>query len=126
MLYFASWKVYLIVGICVLGIVFASPNLLPSEQAEALPDWLPHKQISLGLDLQGGSHLLLEVEVDAVVRERLTALVDEARVALRGARVGYRGSVSAATRFPYARPNPVTSSAPASCSPTSIDRLTSR
>ena len=91
MLHFSSWKTYLILGVCLLGVVFAAPNLLPRETADTLPDWLPHKQINLGLDLQGGSHLLLEVEVGAVVRERLTALIDEARVKLRGARIGYKG-----------------------------------
>ncbi len=91
MLHFPAWKTYLILGICLLGVIFAAPNLFSRQQVEALPDWLPHKQINLGLDLQGGSHLLLEVEVGAVVRERLTALVDEARIKLRGARIGYKG-----------------------------------
>ncbi|MFQ5784832.1 MAG: protein translocase subunit SecD [Alphaproteobacteria bacterium] len=91
MLHFASWKIYLILGVCVAGLVLAAPNLLPRETAESIPEWLPHQQINLGLDLQGGSHLLLEVETDAVVRERLTALVDETRVALRKARIGYTG-----------------------------------
>ncbi len=65
------------------------PNLLTREEAEALPSWLPHRQISLGLDLQGGSHLLLEVDTAAVVRERLEALVDSARDELRKARLRY-------------------------------------
>ena len=54
-----------------------------------LPDWLPHDQINLGLDLQGGSHLLLEVDIRAVVEERLETLVDDIRSILR--RIGYRG-----------------------------------
>ncbi|MEE8275221.1 MAG: protein translocase subunit SecD, partial [Alphaproteobacteria bacterium] len=91
MLHFPPWKVYLVLGVCALGLVFAGPNLLSRETAESIPTWLPHKQISLGLDLQGGSHLLLEVEAAAVVKERLTALVDETRVALRKARIGYTG-----------------------------------
>ncbi len=91
MLYFPRWKVYLIIGLCALGLAFAAPNLLTRSQTEAMPVWLPHKQVSLGLDLQGGSHLLLEVEVGAVVRERLTELVDSIRVALRGARIPYTG-----------------------------------
>ncbi len=91
MLYFPRWKVYLIIGLCALGLAFAAPNLLTRSQSEAMPVWLPHKQVSLGLDLQGGSHLLLEVEVGAVVRERLTELVDSIRVALRGARIPYTG-----------------------------------
>jgi len=91
MVYFAKWKIAVVLAICILGLVFAAPNFLSQEQAEALPTWLPHKQISLGLDLQGGSHLLLEVEVAAVVRERLEALVDSVRSELRKARIRYRG-----------------------------------
>jgi len=91
MIYFAKWKIALILGICLLGLVFASPNLLSLQQAEELPDWLPKKQISLGLDLQGGSHLLLEVEVDAVIKEHLEAMVDTMRTELRKARIRYQG-----------------------------------
>jgi preprotein translocase subunit SecD len=91
MLHFSRLKINLILGLCLFGILFAAPNLLDEEMAADLPDWLPHKQISLGLDLQGGSHLLLEVGVETVVRERLLSLVDETRAALRGARIGYSG-----------------------------------
>ena len=91
MIHFAKWKVILVLAICALGLVYASPNFLTSGQAGSLPGWLPNKQISLGLDLQGGSHLLLEVEVEVVVRERLEALVDSVRSALRKERIRYRG-----------------------------------
>ena len=52
---------------------------------------MPHKQINLGLDLQGGSHLLLEVDVQAVIQERLEDLEGEIRTALRAEFVGYTG-----------------------------------
>ena len=55
-----------------------------------MPTWLPHKQISLGLDLQGGSHLLLEVEVAAVISEHLETVVDSVRVEMRKARVRFQ------------------------------------
>ena len=67
MIYFARWKIILIITICCLGIIFVAPNFLSVKQAQSLPSWLPHKQLSLGLDLQGGSHLLLEVKVDSVL-----------------------------------------------------------
>ena len=89
MIYFAKWKVILILGICLLGVVFAAPNFLSAQQAAALPSWMPSKQVSLGLDLQGGSHLLLEVAVDSVLAERLEAVVDTMRTALRKARINY-------------------------------------
>jgi preprotein translocase subunit SecD len=90
MLYFAPWKIALVAILCVLGFAFTIPNFVSEQTAEGLPDWLPHKQVNLGLDLQGGSHLLLEVEAAVVVEERLAALVDSVRPALRGKRIGYR------------------------------------
>ena len=91
MVYFAKWKVILIAVVCGLGVLFAAPNFFDKSTADSLPDWLPHKQISLGLDLQGGSHLLLEVDVNAVIKERLENLVDSVRVELRKERIRYGG-----------------------------------
>ncbi len=91
MVYFDKWKIAAILGVIVLGIVFAAPNLLDKNTAAGLPGWVPHKQVNLGLDLQGGAHLLLEVEVDEVLRERLLALVDAVRRELRKAKIGYTG-----------------------------------
>jgi preprotein translocase subunit SecD len=91
MVYFSKWKVSIILGIIVLGLAFAAPNLLDRKAAEDLPGWLPHQQVNLGLDLQGGSHLLLEVKVSVVVRERLESMVDAIRVALRKDRIRYTG-----------------------------------
>jgi preprotein translocase subunit SecD len=89
MVYFAKWKIIVVVGLCLLGVIYAAPNLLQRETADSIPGWLPHKQVSLGLDLQGGSHILLEVDVASVIRERLAAMVDSVRTALRKARIGY-------------------------------------
>jgi preprotein translocase subunit SecD len=91
MLRFPRWKVVLTLAIVVLGAVLAAPNLISRQQADALPAWIPHRQISLGLDLQGGSHLLLQVETGAVLRERLENLVDAVRTELRKARIRYSG-----------------------------------
>ena len=90
MVHFSTWKTVLVLIVCALAVVFAAPNLLSREQAESLPSWLPHKQINLGLDLQGGSHLLLEVDTDTVIGERLESLVDAIRVELRKARIRYQ------------------------------------
>src|SRR5215471_5767342 len=91
MLYFQPWKVLSILIICVLGVILSVPNLFSAGVLDGLPSWLPHKQISLGLDLRGGSHLLLEVDMNQVLRERLNAAVDSARTELRNARIGYTG-----------------------------------
>jgi preprotein translocase subunit SecD len=91
MLRFPTWKIAIVLGICLLGLVYALPNLFPRAEMERMPDWLPHEQINLGLDLQGGSHLLLEVDLGAVIEERLNGLVDDVRSTLRAERIGYRG-----------------------------------
>ncbi len=93
MVYFAKWKVILVVALCLLSLVYAAPNLMNRAEVEQwgqdLPSWLPTRTVNLGLDLQGGSHLLLEVETDVVIQERMNALVDSARTELREARIGY-------------------------------------
>jgi preprotein translocase subunit SecD len=91
MVYFSKWKVLFVLGVVALGLIFAAPNLFSEKVADAVPDFLPHEQVNLGLDLQGGSHLLLEVDVKSVLRERLTAVVESARAVLRRERIRYSG-----------------------------------
>lgn len=92
MVYFAKWKMVLVAIVAVMGILFAFPNALSEEDATELPSWLPNQQMNLGLDLQGGSHLLLEVDVASVLAQRREALVDSIRDGLRrgSPRIGYR------------------------------------
>ena len=91
MVYFSKWKIIFVLAVSVLGLAFSAPNFIDPKTAEGLPDWLPHKQVSLGLDLQGGSHLLLEVDIDTVMKEHLESLVDSMRAELRKARIRYGG-----------------------------------
>jgi len=84
-------QIILVIVVCFFGIAFAVPNLFSRQFAESLPAWLPHKQISLGLDLQGGSHLLLEVKAEVIIEEELESVVDELRTQFRAARLGYTG-----------------------------------
>ena len=91
MVYFSKWKIILVLAVVALGFVFATPNVMEKSTAESIPTWLPHKQVNLGLDLQGGSHLLLEVETDVVIKEQLESIVDGVRVALRRDRIRYTG-----------------------------------
>ena len=101
MLQFPPWKTALVALVCALGVLYALPNVIERDLTLNLPSWLPGKKINLGLDLQGGSHLLLEVDVDVVVAERLEAIVDQVRRNLRQERIGYRGLSAAkdAVRF---------------------------
>ncbi|MCA8907867.1 MAG: protein translocase subunit SecD [Rhodospirillaceae bacterium] len=94
MVYFARWKIILIVALCLLGVVYAAPNVVfdrqtSTELRESLPGFLPVRQVNLGLDLQGGSHLLLRVDWSGLVRERLEAAVDSLPSQLREAQIGY-------------------------------------
>ncbi len=83
MIHFPTWKIVLVAVVCLLSLGYAAPNLVSEETAAKIPTWLPHRQISLGLDLQGGSHLLLEVDTQSVVRERVNSLLDGVRATLR-------------------------------------------
>src|SRR6267143_3594317 len=91
MLYFANWKVLLICGICALGVLLSLPNLFTPVELARLPSFIPHKQVALGLDLRGGSYLLLEVDVAAAQRDRLGTIIDSVRSTLRDAHIGYTG-----------------------------------
>ena len=91
MLYFANWKILLICAICALGVLLSAPNLFSPAFLAQLPDIVPHKQVALGLDLRGGSYLLLEVDVAAAQRERLNSIIDNVRNALLDANIGYTG-----------------------------------
>ena len=87
------WQIVLVLVVVLFGILFAAPNLIGRERAESLPDWMPHKQINLGLDLQGGSYLLLEADIEAVIAERLENEADALRRELRSANIGYQGGI---------------------------------
>jgi preprotein translocase subunit SecD len=92
MLYFTRWRVAAILLTVVVVCFFAVPNFLPTKMVDSWPKWA-QRHIVLGLDLQGGSHILLEVDSKAVRKEMLEALRDDVRRVLREARIGYTGLV---------------------------------
>ena len=83
----SRWKLASYALVVLVGCLVAAPNLFTRDQLSMLPSWLPTPRVTLGLDLKGGSHLVLEVDAAAVARERLDAIVDGARTALREAGV---------------------------------------
>ncbi len=91
MLHFPKWKIFAIVGSCLFFVLLAIPSFLTEHTRNSLPGWLPKHSVNLGLDLQGGSHLLLGVDFDAYMREQLAKLTDDIRVKFRKEKVGYRG-----------------------------------
>ena len=88
MIHLSRWKVILLVLSLLFGLLFAYPNMLTAAQREALPGWLPKSGLNLGLDLQGGSYLLLEVDVPAMRDKKLSNLVEDARMVMSEAQIG--------------------------------------
>ncbi|WP_166040595.1 protein translocase subunit SecD [Sphingosinicella sp. YJ22] len=80
MLNFARWQIFGITLICLIGVLLAVPSLLPSNLASQVP-WAP--KVNLGLDLAGGSHLLLEADTSSLTQQRLEALEDSVRGDMR-------------------------------------------
>jgi protein-export membrane protein SecD len=85
------WKVWLVWLVCIVGFLALVPSLVPRHMLDGLPDFIPKNQINLGLDLQGGAQLLLEVETSALLKERLEDLTGGVRAELRAGNIGYRG-----------------------------------
>ena len=96
MLHFETWKIVLIAAICAFGVIFSAPNLFSPTTLDKLPGFIPKQHVNLGLDLRGGSHLLLEVDFGAALKERLNSVIDSARTALRNARAAYDTALSLA------------------------------
>src|SRR5690606_15692686 len=97
MLHFSRWKTVSIWFVVLLGVLFAAPNVIPEHVRNQLPGWLPSQPMTLWLDLRGGSHLLLEVDRESFIHDRIEILSDEVRTKLRDARIGYTGLSGAGT-----------------------------
>lgn len=91
MLYFSRWKTISIWLVVLLAVLVSAPNMLSQSTLASLPNWLPKRQMALGLDLQGGSHILLQIDRNDLINDRLESARDDIRTRLRDARVGYTG-----------------------------------
>jgi SecD/SecF fusion protein len=89
MMYFSRWKITLLIAICILGVVIAAPNLMSRATLAKLPGWMPTRQVNLGLDLRGGSYLLLQIDLNALNKERMDGVLDSARATLRTAKIAF-------------------------------------
>jgi preprotein translocase subunit SecD len=85
MLNFPRWKVWSITLTCLICVLLAVPSFFPEPQFKQLPGWAQNISINFGLDLAGGSELLLEAEIDDVARQRVESLEDTLRSQLRRA-----------------------------------------
>ena len=87
MLHFTRLKSLSILFVCLVSALFALPNLFTKEQLASWPNFLPKRQMPLGLDLQGGAHLLLAMDTNELRQEWLRTLRDDARRNLRDAKL---------------------------------------
>ena len=90
---YSKLKIWIVVATVLLGVLFSVPNFLPQATLSKLPknvqEWF--KPITLGLDLQGGSYLLMEVDTNDLLKERLTTLSDLTRSELRRSKIRFAG-----------------------------------
>jgi preprotein translocase subunit SecD len=94
------WKIILILVICAWGVLYSLPNVLNLDQRawmkSHLPAWAPSKTVNLGLDLQGGSHILLQVDLSSVLKEHTEEMISALRPDLREQKIGYKRMVTTA------------------------------
>lgn len=90
MLKVARWRIILVAVVTVMGIAFAFPNFVPERFRDQIPDFLPKQTINLGLDLRGGSQLLLEIDTATMKHQQLDNFADQMAVALRDAQPAIR------------------------------------
>ncbi|HEV2746124.1 MAG TPA: protein translocase subunit SecD [Allosphingosinicella sp.] len=85
MLDFPRWKVWAVSLLLLVGIAFAVPSFFPESRVARWPAMVPTAQINLGLDLAGGSHLLLQADTSDVARQRLEQMEESIRTEMRRA-----------------------------------------
>ena len=95
MLYFTRWKALAIIFGALVVCLCAVPNFFPEAKVKTWPLWA-QRHLVLGLDLQGGSYLLLEVDSNYVRKEKLDQVRDDTRRVLRENKIGYTGLASRA------------------------------
>ena len=83
MLDFPRWKVISVTLLILIGMALAIPSLVPKSQVESWPGWVPSARVNLGLDIAGGSQLLLEADVGDAAKQRLQAMEDQVTTELR-------------------------------------------
>ena len=87
MLDFPRWKMWAVSLLCLFGIAMAVPSFFPESVVAKWPAFVPSARINLGLDLAGGSHLLLEGDTSDVAKQRLDQMEDIMRSELRRAKI---------------------------------------
>src|ERR1700675_1830763 len=98
MLRLANWKVASILALIFCAALLIVPSFLPGATVAGLqarlPSWLPVRPIVLGLDLQGGAHLLMEVDTPSVIKTQVESLRDDVRGKLREGKISISGGIA--------------------------------
>src|SRR6516225_4824282 len=102
MLRFANWKLASVLALVAAAVLVILPSFMPAETVDALaarcPNFLPLRQIVLGLDLQGGAYLLMEVDTPSVIKSQVEALRDDVRQKLRDGKIAISGRIAVEQR----------------------------
>ncbi len=102
MLRIATWQVVAILALVALAALLVVPSFLSAPTVAALernlPSWLPARPIVLGLDLQGGAHLLMEVDKASLAKAQVDQLRDDVRGKLREAKIPLTGGIGVGPR----------------------------
>jgi protein-export membrane protein SecD len=87
-LHFARWKIITISASILLAALLCVPNLLPKAMQES---WASYgiRPMTLGLDLQGGSNVLLEIDRADMKEQLQTQAAGDIRAAMREAKIAY-------------------------------------
>jgi preprotein translocase subunit SecD len=85
MLDFPRWKIWFVSLLVIVGVAFAVPSMFPASMVAQWPGFVPKEQVNLGLDLAGGSHLLLEADTSDVAKQRLDIMEETVRTEMRRA-----------------------------------------
>jgi preprotein translocase subunit SecD len=85
MLDFPRWRIWMLNALILVSLLIALPSFLPKATLKQIPDGVPVETINLGLDLAGGSHILLEADKAQLERDRLEALEESVTAAMRKA-----------------------------------------
>ena len=103
MLRIATWQVVAILALVAAAFLLVVPSFLPRRDGRArwsarLPSWLPARPIVLGLDLQGGAHLLMEVDKASLIKGQVEQLRDDVRAKLREGKIPISGGIGVQPR----------------------------
>ena len=104
MLIFENWKKILVLAVSIFAIIFSLPNFISKNLINNTPGFMKSGEIRLGLDLQGGSYLLLRVESESLQTDRLNSIADELRVGMRNStpKIGYKNLKVSGTELSFA------------------------